>query len=197
MLLQYAGYGTWAVRKKRRRRWNSPEDWEVVPNAHPPIITDEQAKTIQQARSRLRERFASQSARMAKVRSSGSRFVLSGGTFRCARCGANMVGHTDRGYDYYICGSCFYRRGHGCGRAVYVPKDLVENKVWELVQEWLSQLREARGGNLLRQVNAGLQQSWVGTGGQKAARDQQRLAQVAKSRAALRAALENGIDGID
>ncbi len=38
MLLQYAGYGTWAVRKKRRRRWSSPEDWEVSPNAHPGTI---------------------------------------------------------------------------------------------------------------------------------------------------------------
>ena len=108
-----------------------------------------------------------------------------------------MVGHTDGAYHYYVCGSCFYRRGHGCGRAVYVPKDLVENKIWELVQDWVSQLVESRSGNLLGQVNSELQRSWIGAGGQKSAINAQRLAQVEKSITALREALEKGIDDIE
>lgn len=195
MLLQYAGHGTWAVRKKRRQ-WNEPTDWEVVPNAHPAVITEEQARLIGQARERARERHSNRSARMAAVKSSHSRFTFSGGKFRCGRCGARMAGETNNGKSYYACGTVIYRRGIGCGIGVHVPKELLEAKIWEVAHEWLKDLLARGSDSLLRQVNAELRQAWISAGG-CVTDNRHRLGEIEKAIAALRSALEKGVDDIE
>jgi site-specific DNA recombinase len=193
MLLQYAGYSTWAVRKKRRRKWNDPSDWEVVPNAQPAIISEDEAKAIGKVREAARSQHGNRSARMAGVKSAGSRFVLSGGLFRCTRCGANMTGHTNRGRDGYICGAAKYRRGLGCGPRVFVEKELIEEAVWDTVQAWVDRAVADRCEELAGRVNRRLATEWKSAGGADAAAVRRRVERVESKMQNIRQAVEDGL----
>ena len=130
-LLQYAGYGTWNVHDLRNMKRNGTkfrpvQEWEIEPNAHPAIITEEQADQIAAAF----EARASLYNRRKGARSKGSRFLLSGGLFVCMECGKPMSGHRNNGYDYYLCGSARYNRGKGCLQpALWINKTAVEKLV--------------------------------------------------------------------
>ena len=193
MIVQYAGYGTWNVRRKRRQRWNPPHEWEVVENAHQAIITEEQAKVLLRVREQSRAAHGHISSRMSRVRSHGSRFVLSGGLFRCGRCGANMTAHRYRGPDGYLCGTAKYRRGVGCGQGVFVQKELIEEAVWETVQLLASEIGRRPSKNSLAEANAELRQIWERSGGKADARAQRELQKVDQKIANLRTALEDGL----
>ena len=196
MLLQYAGHGTWAVRMRRRVRWNPSDQWEVVENAHPGIISAEEAKGISRRRQQARAAHENASSRMARVRSSSSRFVLSGGLFTCSRCGANMTGHTDRGRDGYLCGAAKYRRGQGCGPSVFVQKDLIENAVWDTVRAWASEVSGRHARRLVKEANAELQRIWEATGGKTAEAARAELDKVDQKIGRLRTLLEDGLSDV-
>ncbi|MHB0912155.1 MAG: recombinase family protein [Armatimonadota bacterium] len=141
-LLQYAGYGVWNVRGKNQR-WNPPSEWVIVPDAHPALISEEEALAIIELRKQRGPMRPKESG--AKARSKGSRYMLSGGLFKCDRCGSNMAGFTStngkgRKGDYYVCGSAQYRRSLGCGPGVYVDKQVIEeavlNGVIDRFTEW-------------------------------------------------------------
>ena len=130
-LLQYAGYGTWNVHRKNGTK-RPPCEWEVVPSAHEPLVSEDAALRI--AEVRARRRVAEHSDRGRRGGVNRSDYLLSGGLFTCARCGANMVGHVSsngkgRRGRYYICGSAKYRKGLGCGDALYVDKRVIEEAV--------------------------------------------------------------------
>ena len=131
MLLKYAGYGVWNVHGKRGRR-KPPSEWEVVENAHPAIITLQEAEAIAEV-NRQQSRAANDKSkgRMAAVRTKNSPYLLSGGLFVCERCGDNMVGHKNRGRLYYLCGRKVHRQGLGCGQGLQVRKDAIEAAVIE------------------------------------------------------------------
>ena len=126
VLLQFAGHGVWNVHRKNGTM-RPPSEWIVVEDAHPAIISEEEALSIRQIRQDMSHkwRFASSG------RSRKSRYILSGGLFKCARCGKNMAGLRTSSGDYYICGSQPYRGGMGCGQAVYVQKKFVEKRVFD------------------------------------------------------------------
>ena len=192
MLLQYAGCGTWAVRKKRRQRWNPPEEWEVVENAHQAIISLEEAQAIKDARCRARARHEAKSARMAHMRTQDSPYLLTGGLFTCRRCGANMIGHRNRGYSYYACATSQYRRGAGCGEAVMVSHAVLEDAVWEQIGKWAHRL--AVGGDcLVDKMNAELRRVWKANGGKEAAQVARRMVEVDGKIANLWQAIEDGL----
>ena len=134
-LLQYSGYGVWNVHdlrhmKARGTKYRPVEEWVTVPNAHPAIISEEEAERIHAAMSSRAERYGSKGGRKGR----GSRFLLSGGLFVCAKCGRNMVGLHNRGHDYYICGSARYYRGEGCvDEAVWIEKDALESLILEQI----------------------------------------------------------------
>jgi hypothetical protein len=87
-----------------------------------------------------------------------SRYLLSGGLFRCSRCGANMIGfHTD-GRFYYVCGSQPYRSGTGCGPGVYVPQAQVESEVLSGLRGVLDLCADPQ--KFTRAVNKKLRQIW-------------------------------------
>ena len=149
-LLEYAGYGVWNVRGKHQRM-NPPEEWIIVENAHPALITEDEAKLIMELRRRRPAALPVVSG--ARARSKDSRFLLSGGLFKCGKCGSNMAGFTStngrgRKGDYYVCGSAQYRRSLGCGPGVYVDKNLMENAVLqgiaERFEEWSDTARFTR-----------------------------------------------------
>ncbi|MFH1688783.1 MAG: recombinase family protein [Candidatus Eisenbacteria bacterium] len=130
-LLQYAGYGVWNVHSARGRR-KPPSEWEIVENAHPAIITMDEAEAIMEINKRQSRVAQDRSkGRMAKVRTKGSRYLLSGGLFVCKRCDANMVGYRNQNRLYYVCGSKAYRQGLGCGEGLQIRKDDIEDAVVE------------------------------------------------------------------
>ena len=131
LLLKYAGFGVWNVHGKRGKK-KPYSEWIIVPDAHPALITFEKAQAILEVNQSLRTKSQTKSnKRMSAVGVSGGPYALSGGLFTCSRCGANMVGHRNNGHMYYRCGSSAYRKGLGCGKAFYVPKDEIESAVFE------------------------------------------------------------------
>ncbi len=129
VLLQFAGYGVWNVRGQKQRR-NPRHEWVIVENAHPAITTLDEVLKVQEIRE-ARSAYCPKD-NQAMVRASGSRFLLTGGLFKCGRCGSNMVSHTDaksRGLDYYVCNEVKYRKGKACGPGLYIDKTVIEDAV--------------------------------------------------------------------
>jgi site-specific DNA recombinase len=123
VLLKYCGYGVWNVHRKNGTKRPSAE-WIIVENAHPPLISQETAKSIMATRRKKRDMYD-----RGYGRSRRSNFLLSGGLFTCGRCGSNIIGFRNQKRPYYVCGSQPYRRGMGCGPGVYIPQALVEKEV--------------------------------------------------------------------
>lgn len=123
-LFQYTGYGFWNKEDctdKHNRRMRDPSEWVVVENAHPAIISEDEAEGIY---AMVKDRKRATSAGRGKA----SRWALSGGLLKCAACGANYAGTTKHGNDYYVCGSYLYRRGADCqAPSWYIPRESIES----------------------------------------------------------------------
>ena len=154
VILQLCGYGVWNARTKEGRE-RPVSEWVIVPNAHPALITEDEARAIMAARRRAQ---ASATIPTNRGRSQTSRYLLSGGLFRCQRCGSNMIGFRTSSGEYYICGSQPYRKGKGCGPGVYVPRNAVEAEVCRGLNGLLSLCANPEG--FTRQVNAELRRLW-------------------------------------
>ena len=152
-LLQFCGYGVWNVHRKNGSIRPASE-WVVVENAHPAIITEEEARAIAEHRQTSRRKQFD----MGYGKSRESRYLLSGGLFKCGRCGANMIGFRTSEGTYYVCGSQPYRRGMGCGPGVYVPQEGIETDVAEGVRDLLGICAGPKG--FLTEVNAELRRIW-------------------------------------
>ena len=152
-LLQFCGYGVWNVHRKNGSIRPASE-WLIVENAHPAIITEEEARAIAaHRRSSARKQFDT-----GYGKSRESRYLLSGGLFKCGRCGANMIGFRTSAGSYYVCGSQPYRRGMGCGPGVYVPQEGIEAEVAEGMRDLLGICANPKG--FLIEVNAELRRIW-------------------------------------
>ena len=69
-----------------------------------------------------------------------------------------MVGFRTSSGEYYVCGSQPYRRGMGCGPGVYVPREAVEEEVFQGVRVLLNLCADPEG--FTRQVNDELRKLW-------------------------------------
>lgn len=156
-----AGHYCWNRGTKKHHRGSNlkpMDEWVVVENAHPALISDEDARRL-----------------IAMVRhiQSGQRhdkenspWLLSGGIFKCGGCGANMVGYEQKGFRYYVCGSYRYRGGVDCPwpRTV-LPADQIERDMLERSTDLFdlseSRLRRivARYNEKVRQYNARIDRS--------------------------------------
>lgn len=185
-LLEYAGYGVWNVRGKNQR-YNPASEWIVVENAHEALITDEDVKrivTVRQGRTCMK---------LAKTsnRAYSSSFLLSGGLFKCSRCGGNMVGFVKtRDTRYYVCNSVPNRRSLGCGAGVYVPQTDVEHEVIAGLDQLLGVCVDQRG--FVRQVNAELRRLWETSNGFDPSASR-KLAEVDAKIGNIRNAIEDGL----
>src|SRR5512134_2944624 len=123
--MQYCGLGVWNGHRKNRQE-RPPEEWIVVENAPPALITEGEARAIVEARQRngLAWKFDT-----GFGQSRNSTYLLRGGLFMCKRCGANRTGFRTESGHYYLCGSQPYRKGKGCGTGVFVPQANVETEV--------------------------------------------------------------------
>ena len=185
-LLEYAGYGVWNVRGKNQR-YNPPEEWIVVENAHQALISEDEASEIASGRRHNRRK---QMFRTSN-RTLSSPYLLSGGMFTCARCGSNMIGYR-RGKEgtYYVCGSQPYRKGMGCGRGVYVPQALVEHEVVAGAGELIRTCADVKG--MVREINNELSRIWQASSGcDPNAGD--RLEQIDAKIANIRRSIEDGL----
>ena len=183
-LLKYAGFGIWNVRGPHVRRKPITE-WEIEENAHPQIITTEEALKIIKVRQKLRERQGG----LRKGRARKSHYLLTGGVAVCDRCGANLIGHQS----YYVCGSQPYRRGLGCGPGVYVPQLLLDNLVIEDIQGIIAKLADPRG--FTRKVNAELRLLWEHHSGYNPDAERQ-IKDIDRKIDHLRKLLEEGLDDV-
>ena len=194
-LLQYAGYGVWNVRGKNQRM-NPHSEWVIVENSHVPLITEDEAHAMITVREQRSALHPWQSGALA--RSKDSRFLLSGGLFQCSRCGANMTGFTSyngkgRKGLYYVCGSAHYRKRLGCGKAVFVDKDVIEQEVMDGIAERFDGWSDIR--SFTQKVNVILQEMQCEDSGD-AARAQRALAEVDATIANVRKAIEQGLDDV-
>jgi hypothetical protein len=126
----------------------------VVENAHPALISLEEAKQIIEARrANGKKRLEAGSSRARS-----SEYLLSGGLFKCGRCSGNMIGfHTQSGY-YYVCGSQPYRKGMGCGPGVHVPQRQVEAEVLTGLNRVIGVCADPKG--FTAKVNTELRRLW-------------------------------------
>jgi DNA invertase Pin-like site-specific DNA recombinase len=185
MLLQCCGHAVWNVHRKNGSLRPTSE-WVIVENAHPALITEEQAQAIAAVRSSARRRGFDAGTH----RSQSSPYLLSGGLFKCERCGANMIGLRTSGGVYYVCGSQPYRKGMGCGPGVYVPAEEAEALVITGIRDLLGVCTDAKG--LTRGVNQELRQLWEQSTGRdpNATRS---LADVERKIGNVRRAIEEGL----
>jgi hypothetical protein len=130
------------------------------------------------------------STRHGYSRSRTSAYLLSGGLFKCGRCGSNMAGLRTGNGTYYVCGSQPYRKGMGCGPGVYVPAEEAEALVVTGIRDILGVCTDSK--RLTREINQELRQLWEQSTGRdpNAAKS---LADVERKIGNVRRAIEDGL----
>ena len=184
-LLKFAGYGVWNVHRKNGSI-RPISDWLIVENAHQALISADTAQEIA-----LMRHEKSKMHTYDKGFSRESPYLLSGGLFICERCGNNMTGYKSNGYRYYICGSQPYRRGLGCGKAVYVPQDRIEAEVISGIQYILDLM--SHEGTFLEKVNRAFKKLWAEKSGYDP-NAASKIQSIDRKIANIRQSIEDGID---
>ena len=184
-LLKYCGYEVWNVHRKNGSI-RPANEWVIVGNAHQALITEEEAQAI----ATIRRRAGGKRFDTGYSRSRTSPYLLSGGLFKCGRCGSNMMGLRTGNGIYYVCGSQPYRRGMGCGPGVYVPKELVEAQVVAGLHDLMGLCADPKG--LTRQVNEELRRLWEASTGHDP-HAAKRLADVERKIGNVWKAIEDGL----
>ena len=143
-LLQYSGYALWGTKLEDGRSFRPMAEWVIVPDAHPALITLEEAHTIAVVSrgQRVRKLYR----RLAWGESAP--YLLSGGVFRCSQCGGAMMGY-DPGS--YLCAAQAKTKYDVCRRSVYVSRPVVERRVLAGLRRILQAVADPDG--VLEQVN--------------------------------------------
>ena len=157
----------------------------IVENAHPQIITEQEALEILKVRRKIRGNHSGP----LKGRARQSRFLLTGGISKCSRCGKNLVGH----HKYYVCGSEPYRAGRGCGEGVYVPQLLLESEVIKDIQEII--VKFADPSRFTKKVNEELRRIWKQESGYDP-NAEKRIREIDKKINHIRGLLLDGLDDV-
>lgn len=157
-LLQLAGFAFWNRLDPytEGRKYKDRSDWIVVENAHPAVISEEEAR---QARAAVAPHRG-----VNGNRAHSSRWLLSGKNlvgepmFICGHCGANVVAWTAgrNNRPRYACGSVTYRGGAGCVPAVGIDKAQIEGHILEAIQTRYGS--KANATRLAKVINSRLRQ---------------------------------------
>lgn len=160
-LLQLAGYAFWnrEDRKTKGRRFKPKEEWVKVANAHPALITDEEAL---QCRELIE---ASGGFNNKNFPQENSRFLLTGKNmetepfFICTNCGANIIGDVRGGRHKlkYRCSTNVYE-GKYSNRCIEakIEKEAIENYIVSEIKERFGTPERIKA--LIKSVNTLLQE---------------------------------------
>ncbi|MEW6573786.1 MAG: NERD domain-containing protein [Bacillota bacterium] len=136
-LLQAAGYAFWnrEDRKAIGRRLKPRDEWVMVPNAHPAIITEEEARLArevcgQKHYSRIPPRLHDSPWLLTGKNLDGEDF------FVCTACGGRMASYIKSGryISKYRCGTVTYQ-GKGACYDVKIPKEWIEGEIVNCIRE--------------------------------------------------------------
>lgn len=140
VVMKYCGVEVYNVHDKSGRE-RPTDEWVVVENAHPALISEEQAQAIIRVRRESgAKRFDKQSHLSGK-----STYLLTGGLFTCGRCGCNMVAYVNGDGSRYRCASHNRGKDFKCGRGVMAKQAELELEVIEGLKEWLEECTNPRG----------------------------------------------------
>ena len=123
----HAGCVVWNTRDKKLRP-KPREEWVIVENAYPAIISMDVAdRTYQKAEAR----------RLGKAPSRKSEYLLSG-MMRCSECNAMMIlnSHRKKNQAFYVCGRR-RRRKDGCTNKLMLHQREVEGQIIEWIKQTL------------------------------------------------------------
>ena len=154
-LWQYAGVAFWNredCTDTYNRLKKETSEWITVENAHPAIITNEEAEAIW-AMVQNRKRTNKNQSR------SQTKFALSGGLLKCSVCGSNFAGVNKPAGNYYVCGSHIYRRGEGCSESWYIPREEIEALV---ISKILGSIKKTDSELIgwVNDLNAAMNEEW-------------------------------------
>lgn len=139
-LLEYTGIYFWNKEDHRTPgvRYKDQNEWIKVNNAHPPIISMEEAEAAL-AISKSRQ------PRTPAARSYDSPWLLTGLNlegapfFTCKRCGGNIIGKrtNSKGHIYgkYICGTRHYKGKIGCDNNFQVNNVILEKSLLDKIEK--------------------------------------------------------------
>lgn len=157
-LMQLAGYAYWNRLDPytEGKKYKDKADWIIVENAHPAVVTEEEAR---QALAAIAPHRPGSGHRVYR-----SPWLLTGKNligepmFICTRCGANVVAWTagKNHHARYACGSVKYRAGAGCVPAVGLDKAAIEGHILRVIQERYGQVADA--ARLAQIINERLRQ---------------------------------------
>lgn len=160
-LLQLAGYAFWnrEDRKTKGRRFKPREEWVKVPDAHPALITEEEALKCRELID------ASGGFNNKNFPQENSRFLLTGKSiegkpfFACTNCGANVIGDVRGGRHKlkYRCSTIVYE-GKYSNRCIEakLEKELIESYIISEIKKQFGTPERIK--TLVREVNAILQE---------------------------------------
>ncbi|MHB1419391.1 MAG: recombinase family protein [Bacillota bacterium] len=138
-LLQYAGTYFWNKMPRRTpgKRENDRSEWVEVPDAHPAIITKEEALAALGVTK-------SRQPRIPAARSYDSKWLLTGNNientpfFVCKCCGKSMIGvqfARPRGIGKYICGTAHNRGKVACANTFKIEQPVLENTLLDIIEQ--------------------------------------------------------------
>jgi hypothetical protein len=111
-----------------------PAEWLSVKDAHPPILTQQEMEAVLLTNEERRNRWMIFHPTEVDRRSV---YLLSGGPFRCGRCGRRMIGKKRIDARYYVCSSVKIPGG-ACGPVEGIRKEALEILVTDFIleQQW-------------------------------------------------------------
>jgi DNA invertase Pin-like site-specific DNA recombinase len=111
-----------------------PTEWLSVKDAHPPILSQQEMEAVLLTNEERRNRWTTFHPAEVDRRSV---YLLSGGPFRCGRCGRRMIGKKRIDARYYVCSSVKIPGG-ACGPVEGVRKEALEILVTDFIleQQW-------------------------------------------------------------
>jgi len=175
---------------------NRPDDWVVVRDAHPALISRTLFEEAQRKRAARRERSGCRTYRGG--RGATSAYLLSG-LIRCQRCGHNWQGYTTRKgrkkldgsqvkTRYYACNG-YIAKGTSCCERAVIPQEFIETWVLEQIGGIMNEYLDAGGEKRLRKM---IEQEVAGEG----RGDGTELSRVRQRRADIEATIDNLLDNI-
>jgi len=185
-LLKFCGVDVWNVHRKNGTV-RPPEEWTVVENAHPAIITPEEAQRIFTCRCHPRfDRYNPNKE---------SPHLLTGGLLKCGECGSNMINHPAKHHQYYACGSHFKRQRNQCTlHGVYVPKEWLESEIINCVRARLVRFSSAEGDiTVLNTESANI----LGSTGLNEQESGSQISEIDEQIARIRKAILQGLDDVE